>query len=407
MNNLTTTKSEIDPAIQYRVRKNQIFTNSKNFTTMKKLIFLTIMALFTLGLSSVYAQDPVIIPTELDPSCIDLEDPLRPVPGNPYTYEVDIPNPPGAKSFRWYVTQNEDFALNGVYNWGTAEAIGGPILAAGDGWYNALTANADAITLTWQSFVLDPGEYVFVVVYVENVNPAGCTNNNLKVYRILPAHAFTLDLANIDSTLNIIAANNLSQCVDDVVNAVFDPAVVPDGAVVYDYGKNIFYYGVAAANYSGQYRIYGMINGLQAATPAGTDDQSAEIYWGYDMDNWTNGPINATIADNGLPLDLGVVEAPGGGTIGQAGQMIYIKVIIRNHEFEAAAAGTDLFNYTFAVNGKLVDASGNPLAVDDSMDDLHFANCDPDLFVNDVTTQVLLARPFVNPVDPVFLPNGD
>jgi hypothetical protein len=43
------------------------------------------------------------------------------------------------------------------------------------------------------------------------------------------------------------------------------------------------------------------------------------------------------------------------------------------------------------------------------MDDLHWANCSPDLYANDVVTQVLLARPTVNSVNPPapgFLPSA-
>jgi len=376
---------------------------------MKKSIFILLVALLGLGLSQAYAQDPVIVPTGLDPTCIDLTDPLHPVPGSPYTYEVNVPNPPGDKSYRWYVTQDEDFALNGTYNWATAEAIGGPILAAGSANYNVLTADATTVTLTWQSFVLDPGEYVFVVIYVENVG-ASCTNNNIKIYRILPAHAFTLDIANIDSTNNIIVANNFSQCVDDVVNAQFDASILPDGGIVYDYGQNIFYFGVAAANFSGQYNLTAVFDGLQLATPGGTANQTAEIFWGYSMANIDEfGPFPLTTASNGVPQDLGIVEAPGGGTVGQSGQMIYFRIHLHNNQFEAAGTGIDQYSYSFAVNGKLVDALGNPLAPDDSMDDLHWANCSPDLYDNDVASQVLLARPAINSVNPPapgFLPSA-
>jgi hypothetical protein len=373
---------------------------------MKKSIFILITALFVLGLSRAYAQDPVITPTPLDPSCINLADPLHPVPGNPYTYEVSVPVPPGTKTYHWLVTQDQQFIIAGVFN-PTVELIGGPILAAGSGWYNVATVDQPSISLTWQSFVLDPTEYVFVVIYVENVG-ATCTNDNMKVYRIQPAHAFTLDIANVDSTANVIAGNNLAQCADPVFSAVFDPTFGTDGGVIYDYGVNIFYYAVSAANYSGQFEFYAQFDGLQAATPAGTIAQSANVYWGYTMAGIdANGPFPLTVATNGVAQDLGMVTAPA-GTVGSAGQMIYIKVVIQNHTFEAA--GQPQYNYTFAINGTLVDATGTPLVADDTMDDLHYADCSPDAFVNDVTTQVITQRPTINSVSPVppgFLPITD
>lgn len=366
---------------------------------MKKQIFIIIIAIFTLSLSQVSAQI-VLDPTPLDPACIDLDNPLRPVAGNPYTYEVDVPNPPGNKSFRWYVTQDETFATGGTYNWATAEAIGGPILATGEAHYNALTPDANSIILSWQSFVLDPTEYLFVVVYVENerITAPLCTTNNIKVYRIQPVHAFTLDIANVDSAANVTGAASLPTCVDDVQEAIFDPGFGTDGGVVYDYGKNVFYYVIAAANFSGQYNLEAIFTGLQAATPSGTVGQVAELYWDYTNLGEANGPFAVT---EGTAIDLGDVEAQAAnGLVGEAGELIFIKVVIHHNSFEAANS-LDEYPYTLAINGKLVDDTGTPLATDDSFDDLHFGNCLPDLFVNDITTQRLMTRPtLIDQTDP-------
>lgn len=371
---------------------------------MKKQIFILVLIFLSLGIYQGFAQ--TITPTPLDPTCIDLTNPLKPVPGNPYTYTVDVPQPDGNKSFRWYVTQDPDFATAGVYNWATAEPVtGGPILAAGSAHYNVLTAGAafNTISLTWQSFTLNPGEYVFVVVYVENEQTTAplCTTNNLKVYRIQPIHAFTLDLASVDSATSALAGANFPTCADDVKEAHFDETFGTDGGVVYDYGKNILYYAMAAANFSGQYELEAQFTGLQLATPSGTTGQIAELYWDYVPLGEANGPIAVT---EGATLDLGIVEAQSAsGTVGSAGEMVYIKVVIRHNSFEVSGA-QQFWPYTFAVNGRLVDATGTPLAADDSFDDLHYANCSPDLFVNDVTTQRIVARPTMIPGAPNFLP---
>jgi len=361
---------------------------------MKKQILILVLALFAIGFSST-AFGQVIDPTPLDPSCIDLTNPLTPAPGNPYTYEVDIPNPPGTNSFRWYVTQDLNFATAGVYNWATAEA-------------NVLTAGTNSIELSWQSFVLDPTDYVFVVVFVENVatDAPNCPTNNIKIYRIQPLHAFTLDIANVDSTASAIAAASFPTCIDDVQSAVFDPAFGTDGGIVYNYGQNVLYYAVAAANFSGQYELQAQFTGLQGPTGAGALGQTAAIYWDYTALGTGNGPITLTTAENGVTQDLGDVEAQAAsGLVGSAGEMIYIKVVINHNSFEAANS-LDEYAYTLAINGVLVDAAGTPLAADDSFDDLHHGNCLPDLFVNDITTQRLMTRPTVNtPVGtPAVLP---
>lgn len=367
---------------------------------MKKQILLLVLVLLTFGVYKGLAQ--TITPTPLSSTCIDLNNPLKPVPGNPYTYEVSVPAPVGSNSFHWYVTQDINFVDSYDYNDETATTLPGPFLAAGSAHYNALTPGANSISLTWQSFSLDPTEYLFVVVYVENTATAApsCTTNNIKVYRIQPAHAFTLDIANVDSAAAAIAAANFPTCVDDVFTAQFDATFGTDGGVVYNYGHNVLYYAVAAANYSGQYNLQAQFTGLQAATPSGTLGQVANIYWDYTPLGEANGPFPVT---EGATLDLGEVVAPSGGTVGQAGQMIYIKVVIHHNSFEAANNALE-YPYVLAINGTLVDAAGNPIAPatdPDAYDDLHFADCAPDLFVNDRTTQRLMARPtLIDQTDP-------
>lgn len=365
---------------------------------MKKHIIILAMMLFAFGISESMAQDPILTPTPLG-GCIDLNDPLRPVPGNPYNYEVNVPTPPGTKSFRWYVTQDPTFATAGTYNWATATNIGGPILAAGSAHYNALTQDANTISLTWQSFVLDPTDYVFVVIYVENVS-AECTTNNIKVYRIIPQHAFTLDIANINpGAPPTIGSPNFPVCVDDVQSAVFDPTFGTDGGVVYDFGQNTFYYAVAAANFSNAYQLRGLFTGLQPATPTGSLGQVATLYWDYTFAGLATNPNPVAITE-GADFTIGIVEAPGNGAVGAAGQTIYLKVVVEHRHFEATIEQ----NYNLAVDGVLagVGPAFNPLPYPQYAD-IHHDSCLADAFANDIATQVLRPRPAVNAVAPTPL----
>ena len=325
------------------------------------------------------------------------------VAGTPYTYEVVVPAPPGTKSFRWYVTQDQNFALSGNYNWDTAEPADGTssILASGEAHYDILSEGETSIELVWQSFVLATDEYVFVVVYVENVDD--CTTNNLKVYRIRPLHAFTLDIANVDSVLNVTAADGFEQCVDDVQDAVFDPDFGDDGGIVYDFGQDILYYVVAAANFSGAYQLSVNLDGLQGPTPSGADGQEAMLYWDYTFAGLAGNPNGQSIVNN-TPVSFNVDAQS--SPVGQDGELIFLKVIIDHNSFEAAD-GAEGYTYTLAIDGVLVDDTGTPLAYDD-YGDLHHGTCDQDGFLNDYTTQVLKARPTINSVSPAppdgFLP---
>jgi hypothetical protein len=369
---------------------------------MKKQILILVLALFVIGLSQSVAQIN-LPPTPLG-DCIDLENPLTPVAGQPYTYSVDVPTPPGTKTYHWLVTQDIQFIQNGNLT-ATPEQFGtSAILASGSGHYNTPTVDANSVELTWQSFILNPGEFVFVVIYVENEDD--CTTNNLKVYRIEPLHAFTLDIANVDFAAGSLGDDDLDQCADDVHSAHFDPAFGDNGGVVYDYGTNTLYYVVAAANFSGGYQLSVQFTGLQQATPQGVQGQSAMIYWDNVLDGEGNssGPIDHT--NNGETLILGVVQAQN-SPVGQDGEMLYIKIVISHNSFEAAN-NMDSYAYSFAIDGVLVDGDNNPLAYDD-FGDIHHATCTQDPF-HDVANQVLKARPTIEsqtgnpPGDSEFLP---
>jgi hypothetical protein len=357
---------------------------------MKKQILILIIALFALGLTNAVAQ-VVLTPTPLG-DCIDLDDPLNVVPGQEYTYKVNVPTPPGPHTYHWFVTQDTEFIENGGGIIAAIEPNDGssPVLASGQVHYNT-QSSIDSINLEWYSFILDPGEYVFVGIFVEDVN--GCSNN-LKVYRIRPVHAFTLDLANVNFVGNTLGGDDFAQCVSDIESAIFDPNFGADGGIVYDFGENTLYYVVAAAYFSTSYRLQAIFNGLADATPSGTLGQTAMIYWDYTLAGLTANP-NGQAITNGATITVGNVNALD-SPVGAAGEMIFIKIVISNNHYELT---TDT-DYSFAVDGVLYDSGGillNPA----QYGDIHYANCVVDGFDNDVVNQVITARPTINSVSPV------
>jgi hypothetical protein len=359
---------------------------------MKKQILILVMALVAISFQQVIAQVPYLEPTELD--CIDLEDPLNVVPGHDYTYTVTVPNP-GPHLYHWFVTQDTEFIEEGALV-ATPETIpASAILASGSGHYNTPTTGANSITLTWNSFILNPGQYVFVGIFVVDEN--GCSNN-LKVYRIRPLHAFTLDLANVNNNVvpPILAPDGFDQCVSEIESAVFDVDHGDDGGIVYNFGRDSLYYVVAAANFSTGYQLQYIFSGLQGATPEGSLPQTASIAWSYTMAGLETATAQS-ITDGAIGT-LGIVQAQD-APVGADGEMVYIKVLILHNHYELT---TDT-PYSFAIDGVLTDATGIVLDPD-LYADLHHGDCDFDGFDNDVTTQVLNARPTINAVSPDLLP---
>lgn len=349
---------------------------------MKKQILLVLVAMCVMGISAVYAQ---FVPRQI--TCLN-PDALHPLPGTPYTYEVTVPTPPGVKSYLWFVTQDVNFITNGALT-SNREAIGGNILAAGSGHYNAHTVNANSISLTWQSFVYNPANPVFVVIEVTNAET--CVTQNMKVYRIEPLHAFSLDITNV---LNGVPqpgyGQNIDMCVSDIRSATYDPV---NDAVIYDFGADTMYFAVVSANWSGAWQLRVSLAGLQPG-------QSATIDWGYTLGNYNNNVVTGATAD-GNWASATLVTPQGGSFVGQAGEFLYIRLIL-NHgsQFENIVA----HQYTLAVNGQLHDGTG---LIPNYYDVHHTAGpqneCPWMANFDDIAYQTLKPRPDIQAVSPTPL----
>lgn len=362
---------------------------------MKKQILILVMATFAIGFSST-ASGQDIIPRVLE--CIDLSDPLNVVAGQPYTYTVDVQTPVGTKTYHWFVTQDVNMiSAGGVI--AAIQTVGGPILAAGSGEYNDVSNVVNQVTLTFQSFTLAPNQYVFVGILVENTDEDGCVTNNFKVYRILPLHAFSLDIANVLSDGAVLGPDygaNIDNCLSGVISATYDPV---EDAIDYDFGSNTFYYQVAAANFSGSWQLRAQLAGL-------TLSQTAEITWGYTFATADANPIApAGSVDGDFTSSVLVTAQNASGAVGAAGEYIYIRMIITHGNlFE----GTALTQYSLAVNGNLVSSVGPPLVlVTDGADVHHVGATCAQVDFDDIALQSLKPRPDIQPGTPGYLNIGN
>jgi hypothetical protein len=153
-------------------------------------------------------------------------DELHPVPGTDYDYTVNVPTPPGTKYYNWFVTQDQNFITGSTLTTAIEanDGTGAHIQATGAGYNDPGTiptpgTGTNTINITWKSFTHDPAAPVFLVIYVQNDD--ACTTDNIQVYVIEPAHAFTLDIANIGID-GSAQGDNFEMCVSDVVSAVYN-----------------------------------------------------------------------------------------------------------------------------------------------------------------------------------------
>ncbi len=341
---------------------------------MKKQILILFTMLFA-GMATVFGQ--TITPQPIDGL---VEGPLNPVAGVEYEYSVVVPTPPGDKVYQWFVTQNTDF-LEARDDAQFRELIDGDFLAAGDidedGFYtddDTATGDESDLLLTWQSFALED-EFLFVVIYVTN-DDDGCISDNLRVYRIDPVHAFTLDIANMG--LGEGYGADIDVCPDDVQSAIFN---TDTDEVEFLFGENVLEYEIVAANFNTAYELHLDFSGWTAP-------QIYDIEWSRDDDFTTiEGDIDTQDGDGNYVVVIPADDA--GGSVGADGEVIFVRITITHNEFEGL---TDT-QYSLAINGYT--------GADLDMEEVYHVTGNPDGFDNDIAFQTITARPTINPVDPL------
>jgi hypothetical protein len=371
---------------------HQILLLTQIHQNMKKQFILVLIATFVVGIVSTYGQ---LTPRTI--TCLSA-DALHPIAGTPYTYEVSVPTPPGTKTYLWRVTQDQTFITNKILVATPELPATSDVLAAAGANYNVGTVDGNTISLTWKSFVYDPANPVFVIISVVNDNGT-CSPNNMKVYKIQPINAFTLDIANLDNNKVLQAGygSNIDRCISDIVSADYD-ATAPEG-VVFDFGADTLYYEVVAANWSDAWLPSVTISGYDA------EETIQELVWSTTSNFATTHSFTLaagvyTSADNVVPSS--------GSTVGATGESIYLRLIIDHSNGANNYEGLTAEQIAVAVDGITMLTATPPVG------DVHYDNgpntppCPAlvvDGFTNDIAYQTITPRPDVQAVSPTpFLP---
>jgi len=348
---------------------------------MKKQILLLIMAILTAA-TTAFSQ---ALPGTLSvPLTCPANDPLNPIAGRPYDYSAII-NPTGGTSY-WYATKSTTFMTAGA-RVATEILADGASIATGATNYRTSAVSPTSPTttnVTWTSAGLDGINATTAPLFmvVEYAGPT-CANN-MKVMQIIPKIAFTVDITNM---LNGATPTPLaygvaeSQCYADVASATWS---VADGKMTYDYGVNVLYFEVIAANFTGSYKPTLKLSGLQGT-------QTAAIDWGV-----VNGTYDqALVADQ---LHASGVITSNQFTVSTTapatnnGVSIFVRVTIKNHGWEGL--GSD--NISLAV-----EAVDGTLAANKDVD----PDCTTFTDYGDLAMQTLNLRPTVTPGTPMLPQN--
>lgn len=340
---------------------------------MKKQILILVIAIFAISMSTVYGQKalPGFAPVPL--TC-PTNDPLNPIAGRAYDYSAVI-NPALGSTF-WYATKSTSFVNAGV-RVATEIPDDGVAIASGATNYRTSVIGATATSptatqVTWTSAGLNGvtnANPLFMVV--EYQGPA-CANN-MKVMKIVPKIAFTVDVANMENVSGTTLAYTgvtEDQCYSNVASSSYNFGT---SQIDIDYGINYLYFEVIAANFTGSFTPTLQLTGI-------TGTQTADIDWGiakgtYDQSLVIGAASAATIT--GGPITVSTDE-----TNTATGVSIYVKVTVHNNGFE----GTADQNISLAVEA--IDAFNNP--------DVDPVTCSvPSTPYEDIAMQTLNARPSV------------
>lgn len=373
----------------------------------KQLFFLSFLLLSFIVSNRAFGQNltaPVVCQAAQVIECLP-GDALHVIPGTPYLYTVTVPNiAANSGQFVWFVTQNPAFITTGVLNTASAEnpAGTGTILAgvgAGGGSYldNPAGTGTATIQLIWKAF--DPTLDVFVVIQVTGTDAADCPVNNLKVYKILPQNAFTLDIANIDANAATPAALGwtlpISTCVPGIVTAKYDDATT---TVQYDYGQSYAYYLINAANFSTSYVLNFQINGVAAG-------EVVTAEWAYNTGpalTWTAMAV-VGVPPAQLTATTTVNAQATNQTVGSSGECILVRLLL-DHTTSIAVFNEGIVAQPveMAIDG----TTGGALL----LPDLHHAagtGCGlADGFTNDKAKHTLNPRPQIEPSTPTPFVTG-
>ena len=334
---------------------------------MKKHFLFSTMFALTTALSYGQATTATTGTAPTPVTCTD--DALHPIIGKEYTYKAT--GTPTGGTYHIFATNKTNFiATNGDLDTAGAYTTGNQITTT-DANYNVGTNNNGEAKLSWSSAAANPS---FVVVqYKQN---GTCTTDNLKVYKIVPKNAFTIELHNMEkdarNNLTTKVNTNVDVCSGAVKEATYDTG---NDKMKYNYGSQSFFYELVAANYDNKtFEAKFKLSGLDT-------NQSAKLKWGVDKAAINNdlGDIISGGAEVSVTVNADASVNP------SAGVSIYLELVVENGSYE----GTSPSNITLSADATTGTGTNKIKDVK--------ADCTEEDDFADKAIQVLKARPTISP----------
>ena len=336
---------------------------------MKKHFLFSTMFALTAALS--YGQTTKTSSTPTPVTCPD-NDPLNPIIGKEYTYKGT--GDPTGGTYHIFATDDKNFITNGNLNTAGAYTTGNQITTT-DANYNVGTNTNGEAKLSWSSAATKPS---FVVVqYKQN---GTCSTDNLKVYKIVPKNAFTIELRNMEKDAGnnfTTKTTNVDVCSGAVKKATYDTGL---DKMEYDYGSQSFYYELIAANYDNKtFEAKFKLSGLDT-------NQSATLKWGVDKT-----AINNDLGTISGGAEVSVTVTADASVNPSAGVSIYLELVVENKTYEG------ITDKNITLSADATTGTGT-----NKLKDVK-ADCTEEGDFADTATQTLKARPTINPNSGTFI----
>lgn len=338
---------------------------------MKRNFFLS--ALFACVSFTALAQAPAtpVAKKGTTPTAVSCatNDPLKPIIGKTYTYTAT--GNPADGNFQFFATNATTFMTAGALNLTGAYTAGNQLVSAG-ATYNKTDNTTNNVTIAWSNTAAATS---FLVAHYKNKTGAGsdnCANDNIKVWKITPKNAFTIEFRNIDKTktTNDTTKDKIDVCFGKVASASYDTA---SDKMVYDYGEQKLYYELIVANYDKTFKPTFQIDGLDAA-------QVASLKWGVDKTSINTSVALKTGTTNEFELPRITADA---AAKPEEGVSIYLELTIANKTFEGIA-------------DKIITLKGDATTgANDTIKDVKFDDCNERTAFDARIEQTLKARPTV------------
>jgi hypothetical protein len=348
---------------------------------MKKQIFILVfLVLATFANVNVsYGQATASTTAPRGISCAD--DAMHPIAGKEYIYKAASNQ---AGSYTFWATKDLNF-ITTVGAVSTTNMATKKIAVSSTGLLTATnyaaTAVTDNVKITWSDAILSATTTASPTFVAVNVVGATCADN-FNVWSVTPIKAFTVDITNMNHLTKASLAYQIveSQCFDITRSAKWD---IPLNKMLYDFGSEVLYFEVIAANFSASYTPTFQISGLG-------NGQTATIDW--DITNTFPNPTLAVAIVNGTPV-TSATSVTTNVTNTSVGVSIYVRVIIKNNTYE----GTTATAITLAVDGQ--NSVGDWDIVNSTLLTPAILTCTTALAADqsDDATQTLNPRPTVTP----------